>query len=201
MEKDKEETKQETLQENKDHTLSRKGIIVDIPNKKVFKGIVHHSNGKILSIEPAEHDCEEYIMPGFVDSHIHIESSMLVPSEFAWIALQHGTVGTISDPHEIANVLGVKGVEYMIKNGLKSPLKFHFGCPSCVPTTIFETCGASLDAEDVRKMLERDDIYYLSEMMNFVGVINNDEEVHKKLQYAKDNNKPIDGHAPGLRGE
>jgi adenine deaminase len=105
-----------TVKETKGWISARKGIIVDIPNKKMFKGIVHHKNGKVLSIEPAEHDCNEYIMPGFLDSHIHIESSMLVPTEFAWIALKHGTVGTISDPHEIANVLGVKGVEYMINN-------------------------------------------------------------------------------------
>ena len=140
-------------------------------------------------------------MPGFVDAHVHIESSMLVPSEFARLAVVHGTVATISDPHEIANVNGMAGVEYMIDNGNTVSFKFHFGAPSCVPATIFETAGAALNSNDVNILLQRPEINYLSEMMNFPGVLNGDAEVLKKIAAAKKYNKPVDGHAPGLRGE
>ncbi len=177
------------------------GNIVDIRNKRIFKGEVVVEDGRILTIREAEHSVETYIMPGFVDAHIHIESSMLVPSEFAKIAVVHGTVATVSDPHEIANVLGVPGVDFMIENGKKVPLKFNFGAPSCVPATSFESAGAVIDADDIKKMMSNPDIKYLAEMMNYPGVLFDDEEVLKKIQHAKDNNKPIDGHAPGLRGE
>ena len=143
----------------------------------------------------------DYILPGFIDSHVHIESSMLVPSEFARLAVVHGTVATVSDPHEIANVCGMEGVEFMIENGKTVPFKFNFGAPSCVPATIFETAGAALDSNDVEKLLQRDEIKYLSEMMNFPGVLYKDEEVMKKIAAAHRLNKPVDGHAPGLRGE
>jgi adenine deaminase len=177
------------------------GNIVDIENKRIFKGEITVENGKISSVKESNHTVENYILPGFVDAHIHIESSMLVPSEFAKLALQHGTIATVSDPHEIANVLGVEGVDFMIENGKKVPLKFNFGAPSCVPATSFESAGAIIDSDDIKKMLENPDIKYLAEMMNYPGVLFDDEEVLKKIQHAKDNNKPIDGHAPGLRGE
>lgn len=177
------------------------GQIVDILNRNIYSGEITVENGKIKTISPKEHDIKTYIIPGFIDAHIHIESSMLVPSEFAKIAVLHGTVGTISDPHEIANVLGVAGVHYMIENGKKVPLKFHFGAPSCVPATFFETAGALIDAAEVKELMASSDIYYLSEMMNYPGVLFDDEEVLKKLAWAKYFNKPIDGHAPGLRGE
>lgn len=177
------------------------GQIVDILNRNIYSGEITVENGKIKTISPKEHDIKTYIIPGFIDAHIHIESSMLVPSEFAKIAVLHGTVGTISDPHEIANVLGVAGVHYMIENGKKVPLKFHFGAPSCVPATFFETAGALIDAAEVKELMASPDIYYLSEMMNYPGVLFDDEEVLKKLAWAKYFNKPIDGHAPGLRGE
>jgi adenine deaminase len=141
-----------------------------------------------------------YIIPGFVDAHIHIESSMLVPSEFARLAVLHGTVATVSDPHEIANVLGKAGVEFMIENGKKVPFKFNFGAPSCVPATSFESAGAILDSNDIKELLEMPEIKYLAEMMNYPGVLFRDEEVMKKIAWAKYFNKPIDGHAPGLRG-
>ena len=176
------------------------GNIVDIENKKIFKGEVVVESGKIQAIRESSHTIENYILPGFIDAHIHIESSMLVPSEFAKIAVTHGTVATVSDPHEIANVLGVKGVDFMIENGNKVPLKFNFGAPSCVPATSFESAGAIIDAEDIKKMMEHPAIKYLAEMMNYPGVLFDDAEVLKKIQHAKDNNKPIDGHAPGLRG-
>jgi adenine deaminase len=177
------------------------GNIVDLDNKRIFKGEVEVKNGKILEIREAHHNQENFILPGFVDAHIHIESSMLVPSEFAKIAVVHGTVATVSDPHEIANVLGVKGVDFMIENGKKVPLKFNFGAPSCVPATSFESAGAIIDAADIQLMMENPDIKYLAEMMNYPGVLFDDAEVLAKIQHAKNNKKPIDGHAPGLRGE
>jgi adenine deaminase len=178
-----------------------KGNIVDILNKRIFKGEVCIENGQISAIREVNHGVENYILPGFVDAHIHIESSMVVPSEFAKIAVLHGTVATVSDPHEIANVLGVKGVYFMIENGKKVPLKFNFGAPSCVPATSFESAGAVINADDIKLMMENPDINYLAEMMNYPGVVFDDEEVLQKIEHAKNNNKPIDGHAPGLRGK
>ncbi|WP_430928417.1 adenine deaminase [Polaribacter marinivivus] len=176
------------------------GNIVDIQNKRIFKGEIEIENDRIKEIREVNHTTDNYILPGFVDAHIHIESSMLVPSEFAKIAVTHGTVATVSDPHEIANVLGVKGVEFMIENGKKVPLKFNFGAPSCVPATSFENAGAIIDADDIKVMMENPDIKYLAEMMNYPGVLFDDADVLAKIQHAKNTNKPIDGHAPGLRG-
>ncbi len=182
------------------------GNIVDIKAKNIFYGEVEVADGKIVSINelPANNGqraTANFILPGFIDSHVHIESSMLVPSEFAKLAVVHGTVGTISDPHEIANVCGMQGVEFMIANGKTVPFKFHFGAPSCVPATVFETAGAALNAEAVDILLQKDEIHYLSEMMNFPGVLYGDEEVYRKIASAKKYGKPVDGHAPGLRGD
>ena len=180
------------------------GNLVDIESEKIYPSTITFEDGKISSIEPLinlTNDSLPYILPGFIDSHVHIESSMLIPSEFARIAVTHGTVGTVSDPHEIANVCGVDGVEFMIENGKKVNFKFNFGAPSCVPATIFETSGASITSKQIRQLLEKDEIKYLSEMMNFPGVLNHDAEVWKKINHAKKLNKPIDGHAPGLRGK
>lgn len=180
------------------------GNLVDVHQKKIYPAEITVENGKIKSVgsrQPAVSSQQPYILPGFIDAHVHIESSMLVPSEFAKLAVVHGTVATISDPHEIANVCGMEGVEFMIANGKTVPFKFHFGAPSCVPATVFETAGATLDAKDVRNLLEKDDIYYLSEMMNFPGVLHEDEEVMKKIAAAHHLLKPVDGHAPGLRGD
>ncbi|WP_055437002.1 adenine deaminase [Lacinutrix algicola] len=177
------------------------GNIVDIPNKRIFKGEVTIKAGKIVSIIEKEHNVNHFILPGFIDAHIHIESSMLVPSEFAKLAVKHGTVSTVSDPHEIANVLGVKGVEFMIENGKQTPFKFNFGAPSCVPATSFESAGAIIDSEDIKTLMANPDIKYLAEMMNYPGVLFDDEEVLKKIAWAKHYNKPVDGHAPGLRGD
>ena len=165
------------------------GQIVDIENRRIYSGEVTVANGKIVSVIEKQHDNKNYILPGFIDAHIHIESSMLVPSEFAKIAVLHGTVGTISDPHEIANVLGKDGVYYMIENGKKVPLKFHFGAPSCVPATFFETAGAVIDSEQIKELMAHPDIYYLAEMMNYPGVLFDDAEVLKKIAWAK--------HTPG----
>lgn len=177
------------------------GNIVDITNERIFKGELTLENGKILKIEPKETVTDQYILPGFIDAHIHIESSMLVPSEFARLAVIHGTVSTVSDPHEIANVLGEAGVHYMIENGKKVPFKFNFGAPSCVPATSFESAGAVIDAKGIANLMANPDITYLAEMMNYPGVLFEDEEVLWKIKHARDNGKPIDGHAPGLRGE
>ena len=176
------------------------GQIVDLVNSRIFSGVVIVEGGKITKIEEQPVGNTQYIMPGFVDAHVHIESSMLVPSEFARLATCHGTVATVSDPHEIANVLGKKGVQYMIDNGKKVPFKFFFGAPSCVPATAFETSGHVLNAADVEELLALDDIHYLSEMMNYPGVLANDPEVRAKIAAAKRYGKPIDGHAPALTG-
>lgn len=181
--------------------MKLQGQIVDIQNKRIFKGEITVTNGKIASIEEKQHDVQHYILPGFVDAHIHIESSMLVPSEFAQLAVAHGTVATVSDPHEIANVLGIEGVEFMIENGKKVPFKFNFGAPSCVPATNFESAGAVIDSEGIKTLLENPDIKYLAEMMNYPGVLFEDKEVMSKIAWAKHYNKPVDGHAPGLRGD
>ncbi len=178
------------------------GNIVDLRSGQIFKGHVRVENGKIAGIEKDDTVREDhYIMPGLVDAHIHIESSMLIPSEFARLASVHGTVATVSDPHEIANVLGIDGINYMIENGKKVPFKFYFGASSCVPATPFETAGFELGVEEMDKLLARDEIKYMSEMMNFPGVINRDEMVMKKLNVARKYGKPVDGHAPGVKGE
>lgn len=179
-----------------------KGHIVDIHERRIFKGVIEWEGNRIKTIRATDDDVPlQYILPGFVDAHIHIESSMLVPYEFARVALTHGTVATISDPHEIANVLGVEGVQYMIDNAENARLKFHFGVPSCVPATGFETAGAVIDSVAVERLLQSDKIYYLAEMMNYPGVLHQDPEVMKKIEAAKRIGKPVDGHAPGLRGE
>ncbi|MEM8907439.1 MAG: adenine deaminase, partial [Bacteroidota bacterium] len=180
--------------------MTIQGNIVDIKNRRIFFGTLHIENGQIKNIVESQGQSDQYLLPGFVDAHIHIESSMLVPTEFARLAVVHGTVATVSDPHEIANVLGLEGVQYMIDNGQQSPLKFNFGAPSCVPATAFETAGASIDVDGVEQLLKNPEIRYLAEMMNYPGVLFNDPEVHAKLALAKKYGKPIDGHAPGLRG-
>ncbi len=176
------------------------GNIVDVVNKTIFTGTVEVTNGIITAVRHHPVDESQYILPGLVDAHVHIESSMLIPSEFARMAVVHGTVGTVSDPHEIANVMGVPGVKFMIANGKKVPFKFNFGAPSCVPATSFETAGAVLGVEEVRELLGMPEIKYLSEMMNFPGVLFNDPEVMAKIELAKKAGKPVDGHAPGLKG-
>jgi adenine deaminase len=180
-----------------------KSKLVDIPAKRIYPAEITVSDGKIISIRELGADesvPDSFILPGFIDAHVHIESSMLVPAEFARLAVVHGTVATVSDPHEIANVCGIPGIEFMIENGKKVPFKFFFGAPSCVPATVFETAGAALNAKDVAALLERPDIRYLSEMMNFPGVLNGDPEVREKIHAARKMNKPVDGHAPGLSG-
>ncbi len=185
-------------------SFSIKSFLVDSWKKMTYPAEIIVQNGRISSIQEIKESAittKGYILPGFIDSHVHIESSMLIPSEFARLAVVHGTVATVSDPHEIANVCGIKGVEFMIENSKQVAFKFNFGAPSCVPATIFETAGASLDSEAVEKLLQQKEISYLSEMMNFPGVLNKDPEVMKKIAAAHKVGKPVDGHAPGLRGK
>jgi adenine deaminase len=177
------------------------GIIVDAISRRKFKGEIAVENGKIINIKEKEHDNEQYILPGLIDAHVHIESSMTVPSVFTRMVVSKGTVAVVSDPHEIANVMGEEGIEYMLEDSKKAPLKIFFGVPSCVPSTPFESAGAGLDAKAVDRLLARDDLYYLSEMMNFPGVIMEFPEVMAKLESAKKYGKNIDGHAPGLKGD
>ncbi|MDP1579977.1 MAG: adenine deaminase [Candidatus Didemnitutus sp.] len=178
------------------------GQIVDLHTRRVFPGTVEWRRGRITAIrEDATVREKHLIMPGLVDAHIHIESSLLPPAEFARLAVTHGTVATVSDPHEIANVLGARGVVYMINDGKRTPLKFNFGAPSCVPATTFETAGATLDANAVSRLLARPDVRYLAEVMNFPGVLGGDPALRTMMEVAAALGKAIDGHAPGLRGE
>jgi len=175
--------------------------IVDVINRKIFPGEVL-VKGKIISnITPRKKNYNYFLIPGLIDAHVHIESSMLVPSEFARLAARHGTVATVSDPHEIANVLGIKGVKFMYENGRKVPFKFYFGVPSCVPATDFETSGSKIDLQEIKELFLNYNFKYLAEVMNFPGVINNDKKVVDKIRLAAGLNKIIDGHAPGLTGK
>lgn len=183
------------------HHFTIQGQLVDLIQRRIYPATVTIQEGKIFSVEETPHAPSQLIMPGFVDAHVHIESSMLVPTAFARLAVVHGTVATVSDPHEIANVCGPAGVQYMIDDSKRSPFKFFFGAPSCVPATFFETAGAHIDAAATEELLANPDIWYLAEMMNFPGVLFEDKEVMAKIAAAKKAGKPIDGHAPGLRGE
>ncbi|MCW3785180.1 adenine deaminase [Plebeiibacterium sediminum] len=177
------------------------GKILDLFNRKIYNGTIKYNNGKIISITQTDQEYSNYILPGLIDSHVHIESSMLTPKQFSKIVVPRGTVAVVTDPHEIANVMGVEGVEYMIQNSKGTPLKCFFGAPSCVPATSFETSGAVITSEDIELLLQKEEVYALSEMMNFPGVIYEDEEVLKKIKLAHKYGKKIDGHAPGLVGE
>ena len=176
------------------------GHIIDILKRKIFSGTINFDKGTILSVEQSENVPDQYILPGFIDAHIHIESSMVTPYEFAKTALGHGTVATVSDPHEIANVCGLEGVNYMIENAKSAGLKFFFGAPSCVPATTYENAGAIINTDLIDNLLARNDIWYLAEMMNWPGVLHNDPEVLAKIKIAQKHLKPVDGHAPGLLG-
>ena len=177
------------------------GNLVDIRARRTYPAEVKIEAGRIAAITASTSQPTTYLLPGFIDAHVHVESSMLVPSEFARAAVVHGTVATVSDPHEIGNVLGVAGVEYMLDNAAQVPFKFYFGAPSCVPATTFETAGATITVAEVEALLDDPRIGYLSEMMNFPGVLHGDPECLAKIKAAHDRGKPVDGHAPGLRGE
>ncbi len=177
------------------------GQLVDLSAREIYPAAVTVMGGKIVALARVAEAPEGFLIPGFVDAHVHVESSMLPPGEFARIAVRHGSVGSVSDPHEIANVLGVAGVEFMLAEAARTPFKFCFGAPSCVPATTFETAGAELDVEAVTALLAREDIGYLSEVMNWPGVLGGDPGMVAKIAAAKAVQKRVDGHAPGLRGE
>jgi adenine deaminase len=185
-----------------EHSVRERGFVVDLFARRIFPAELSVHQGRIQAIAPMEAQQVErvYLLPGFVDAHVHVESSLLPPPEFARLATVHGTVATVSDPHEIANVLGIEGVRYMMRTGQQVPFKFCFGAPSCVPATRFESAGAELSADDIRTLFT-EGITYLSEMMNFPGVLSGDPDVLAKLAVARAMGRPIDGHAPGLRGE
>lgn len=184
------------------YEMKIQGKLIDIFARQIYSAEIEIENGKLADIRKlVESESEKYILPGFIDAHVHIESSMVTPGSFATVAVSRGTIGVVSDPHEIANVLGINGVNFMIDDGRKTPFKFWFGAPSCVPATELETSGAIVNAADIEELLKRDDIKFLAEMMNFPGVINENREVMKKISLAKKYGKPIDGHAPGLTGE
>jgi adenine deaminase len=178
-----------------------KGNLVDIEKRQIYTAEIEIQSGKITGIVPINEVCSGYIMPGFIDAHVHIESSMLSPVEFSKAAMRHGTIAIVSDPHEIANVCGTAGVEYMIENSENTPMQIYFGAPSCVPATPFETSGNSLGSREVEKLISKQEIKYLSEVMNFPAVINREEEMMAKINASLRYNKPVDGHAPGLKGE
>ena len=177
------------------------GRLVDLHRRVIFPAEIEIEAGRISRVDRLENAPGRCLIPGFVDAHVHVESSMLPPAEFARLAVRHGTVATVSDPHEIANVLGVEGVEFMLENARRTPFKFCFGAPSCVPATSFETAGARLDVEAVARLLARPDIGYLSEVMNWPGVLAGDPDMLGKIAATKSAGKPVDGHAPGLRGD
>lgn len=181
--------------------ISIEGQLVDVHQKRIYPASIVIENQKIIRIQEIDSAPPEYIMPGLVDAHVHIESSMLAPSEFAPLALAQGTIATVSDPHEIANVLGAEGVRWMVQNGKQAPFYFHFGAPSCVPATTFETAGAEVTVDEIQELFAEGSCHYLAEMMNWPGVLFGNEEVAAKIQLAKDMHKPVDGHAPGLRGD
>jgi adenine deaminase len=184
-----------------DDAFTISGNLVDVLEGKIFPATLHIESGKIIRIVPESKKYDTFITPGLVDAHVHIESSMLTPAEFARVAMTHGIIAAVCDPHEIANVLGMAGIDYMLENARTSPFMFAFGAPSCVPATTFETSGATIGVTEVAALLERKEITHLSEVMNYPGVIGRDPDVMAKIELAKRYGKPIDGHAPGISGE
>jgi len=188
--------------EHKSAMKTIQGNLVNIINREIFPASLSYEGGKIVDVKRLYNvRFDDYILPGLIDAHVHIESSMLTPARFAEAVIPHGTVATVSDPHEIANVLGLEGIRFMIEDAKRAPLKIFFGAPSCVPATPFESSGASIGPDEIKELLSQKDIKYLSEMMNYPGVINGDPDVLKKLEYAKFYKKPVDGHSPGLKGK
>ncbi|OFY66241.1 MAG: adenine deaminase [Bacteroidetes bacterium RBG_13_43_22] len=176
------------------------GRLVDIHKREIYNAIITLKGEKILGIEKTSRKGSKFIIPGLIDAHIHIESSMLTPGSFAKASVPHGTTGVVCDPHEIANVMGIRGIDYMLDDCKRVPLKFWFGAPSCVPATDFETSGGKINTEDIKKLLSKNEIKYLAEVMNFPGVIFGAKSIISKIEAARNKNKKIDGHAPGLTG-
>ncbi|MBC7119497.1 MAG: adenine deaminase, partial [Methanobacteriaceae archaeon] len=178
-----------------------RGNILNVFTGDIYPAEIIIEDGIIKIVRKIKADFDGILLPGFIDSHTHIESSLVTPSSFAEATIPHGTTAVISDPHEIANVMGLEGIDFMIEDSKRVPLKFFFTAPSCVPATEFETAGAKIGINEIRTLLERDDIVALGEMMDFPGVISENPEVIKKIEVAKEACKPIDGHAPLLSGD
>ena len=178
-----------------------KGNLVDIINRETYGASITLKDGKIFHIHKTGSIENQYILPGFIDAHVHIESSMCTPANFGAAACKHGTIGIVADPHEIANVLGVEGIDFMVNNAEGLPFYYWIGVPSCVPATPFESSGAIIDAATTKTLLQRDDLHFLAEMMNYPGVLENDAEVINKIKAAQETGKPIDGHFPNGKGE
>lgn len=177
------------------------GNLVDVVSEEVYPARINHEDGKVSSVERISGEFDGYLIPGLIDAHIHIESSHLCPSRFGEAVVPHGTTAVVTDPHEIANVLGVPGIEYMVKDSKTGPLRVYFTAPSCVPATPFETAGASLDADDILRLLRRDEFVALGEMMNYPGAVADDKDVLDKIDVARRLGKPVDGHSPLLSGD
>lgn len=180
---------------------SLRGQLVDIEKREIYPAKIEVNNGRIQAVNRLPTAPPHYLLPGFIDAHVHIESSLLVPASFARLAVIHGTVATVSDPHEIANVCGMEGIAFMIDNGEKTAFKFFFGAPSCVPATTFETAGDAISTKQIEQLFREGKIHYLAEMMNWPGVLMEDPQVMEKIHLAQRYGKPVDGHAPGLTGE
>ncbi len=178
-----------------------KGNLLNVFTGEIYPAEISTENGLIKCVKPVQDNFRDVILPGFIDAHVHIESSMLSPSRFAEVVVPHGTTSVVSDPHEIANVMGTRGIEYMMMDAVSVPLNVYLTASSCVPATPFETSGANVDAEEIDRLLDRDDMVALGEMMNFPGVLASDREVLSKIASAKRHRKPIDGHAPLLSGK
>ncbi len=176
------------------------GNIIDIHRREIYPGIISIDSGKIISINRNSQKYAHYISPGFIDAHVHIESSMLIPEEFSKLAIRRGTVAIVNDPHEIANVMGTEGIEYMIENSKQSCIKSFFTIPSCVPATPYDSSGSVLLSSDIEQLALNHKFVGLSEMMNVPGVIQDDTEVLAKIEIARRHHLTIDGHAPGLSG-
>lgn len=178
---------------------------LNVFSNEFLSGDIAVANGLIAGVGKYDGKTEidvsgKFVLPGFIDAHIHLESSMVTPAEFAKAVVAHGTTTVITDPHEITNVMGIDGVEYMIQASQNLPIDVHFMMPSCVPATEIDESGAELDCKDIDLYLDNKKVLGLAEMMNYVGVINGDKNVLSKIVTSQAHHKKIDGHAPELSG-
>lgn len=177
-----------------------RGNILNVFTDEIYPAEIEIENGIIKCVKKIKGDFQGIMVPGLIDAHIHIESSMLTPSFFAQAAVPHGTTAIVADPHEIANVMGLDGINLMLKDAKNIPLRIFFTAPSCVPATSFETSGAIIGPDEIDILMKKEEVVALGELMNFPGVINEDDLVIEKIQIAHHHKKPVDGHAPLLSG-
>lgn len=176
------------------------GQLVDVLRGEIYPACVNFDENNIVRIERKLAAPPQYILPGLIDAHVHIESSLLTPYRFAEKAVAHGTTAVVANPHEIANVMGMAGIRYMVDDGKSTPLRFFYSAPSSVPSTAMETSGAVIGWKEVREMLSTGDFVSLGEVMDVPGVLREDPALMSKIEVAVQFGKPIDGHAPGLGG-